>query len=141
MSKKRRETNGTNAKEKKNQKTNRGQKNGGGAEVRRRSIPGGNDINAADYNASSPPPVSLISLSLSSPRRDKKSSGKTPRWQRAFITPFGAESSICIPRENATRRKKNADAICKTPTGVGRERAMVIEEAGGRGQRQRGREE
>lgn len=79
-----------------------------------------------------PPPSSHL-------RGKKKSSGKTPRWQRAFITPFGAESSICIPRENATRRKKDADAICKTPTGVGRERAMVIEEARGRGERrQRG---
>lgn len=67
-------------KKKKNQKTNRGQENGGGAEVRGRSIPGGNDINAADYNASSPPPVALISLSLSlSPPRDATKSRQVKR--------------------------------------------------------------
>lgn len=57
--------------------------------------------------------------------------GKTARWQRAFIAPADAKSSIYIPRENAARVvkgavKKDADAICKTRQSKGR--AMIIKE-------------
>lgn len=85
------------------------------------------------------PSLPLPSPSPPHPHWQKKKSRQVKR--RDGSARLLRRSALKVPfaylAKNATRRKKDADAICKTPTGVGRERAMVIEEARGRGERRR----
>lgn len=133
MSKKQRETNGTNAKEKKketDQKTNRGE----GGTVEERKF-GGRARFQEERISMRPitmlsPPFPPPSLSLSPPRHDKNRRQVKRRDGSARLL---RRSALKVPfaYRAKTRREEKKMRMRFARRRLGREKAMVIEEAGG----------